>query len=227
MRIVLIIILDWDGTLVDSAGHIINSLVQAASEQGLVPPPDEAVRQIIGLGLPEAIRELYPEIDQAGVAALAQGYSAAYRASGTSLPPLFPGVLSTLEALSEHGCLLAVATGKSRRGLDRELSLRDMGRYFHATRCADETFSKPHPRMVEEILAVSCESPDQAVMVADTVFDMDMADSAGIRKVAVSYGAHPQHRLQACRPDLLVEDFSTILDWVIEQSWSSLEGESG
>lgn len=223
----MIIILDWDGTLVDSAGHIVDSMVGAALEQGLAPPSDAAIRQIIGLGLPEAIRALYPEIEQAQLRQLAQGYSVHYRASGASLPPLFPGVLATLEALSEHGCLLAVATGKSRRGLDRELKLRDMGQHFHATRCADETLSKPHPRMLEEILAVSCESPDQAVMVGDTVYDMDMADSAGIRKVAVTYGAHPQQHLAACRPDLLVEDFSTILDWVVEQDWSSLEGEGG
>jgi phosphoglycolate phosphatase len=213
----MIIILDWDGTLVDSAGQIVATMQAAAKLCGLPTPGAAEVRHIIGLGLPEAIVSLYPEIDLARREQLRASYSQCYRDSGLAPAPFFPGVLDTLQALLARGYLLAVATGKSRRGLDRELQLRQLDALFHVTRCADETTSKPHPQMLQEILQYAGKSSDQAVMVGDTVFDMTMADRAGVSKVAVSYGAHPVAALSATAPDLLVDEFSTILEWVLEQ----------
>lgn len=210
----MIIILDWDGTLVDSAGQIVATMQAAARDCGLQPKSSDAIRHIIGLGLPEAIEALYPGLEAARGAQLVESYSRIYRGSGMAPADFFHGVPETLEALLGEGYLLAVATGKSRRGLDRELGLRELGKMFHVTRCADETVSKPHPLMLQEILQYAGKSEQQAVMVGDTVFDMEMADRAGIRKVAVSYGAHPKETLLETRPDLLVDDFSTILDWV-------------
>ncbi len=211
----MIVILDWDGTLVDSAGQIVATMQAAASLCSLPACSDSEIRHIIGLGLPEAIKTLYPEQDQGQARRLQQAYSKCYRDAAMAPAPFFPGVMSTLQALLGHGLQLAVATGKSRRGLDRELQVRQLDDLFHATRCADESRSKPDPLMLRQILQQVGKTPEQAVMVGDTVFDMDMAQQAGMRKIAVSYGAHPESALIAASPDLLVDDFSTILEWIV------------
>ena len=210
----MIIVLDWDGTLVDSADAIVQCMSDAAASVGLPVPSPTAVRQIIGLGLPEAVRSLFPAGEQEQLAELTSAYSHHYRARPGDLPPLFPGVEQTLAALLDAGYLLAVATGKSRRGLDRELQRRELGDLFQVTRCADETASKPDPQMLVEILDEAGFGANQAVMVGDTEFDMLMARRAGVRKIAVTYGAHSRLQLSRCEPDLLVDEFSTILDWV-------------
>jgi phosphoglycolate phosphatase len=211
----LIIVLDWDGTLVDSADVIVQCMRDGAQSVGLVPPAPLDVRQIIGLGLPEAISALFPDVEPARMAQVGAAYSSNYRQSG--LPPLFSGVEDTLDGLLELGCLLAIATGKGRKGLDRELHRRGFEGRFHVTRCADETASKPDPRMLHEILQATGKRSEEAVMVGDTEFDMHMASRAGMRKVAVTYGAHSPAQLARCQPDLLVDEFSAILDWVSGQ----------
>ncbi len=211
----MIIILDWDGTLVDSAGQIVATMQAAAGLCSLPACSDSEIRHIIGLGLPEAIKTLYPRLDQGQVRRLQEAYSRCYRDAGMTPAPFFPGVIRTLHNLLGHGLQLAVATGKSRRGLDRELQLRQLNGLFHATRCADESRSKPSPLMLQQILRQVGKAPAQAVMVGDTVFDMDMARQAGMRKIAVSYGAHPKAALIAAGADLLVDDFSTILEWIV------------
>jgi phosphoglycolate phosphatase len=210
----MIIILDWDGTLVDSAGQIVATMQEAAIACALPPRNAAEIRHIIGLGLPEAIKFLYPELDAPQIQQMRDSYSVCYRESAALPPPFFPQVMETLEGMLARGYLLAVATGKSRAGLDRELSVRKLADLFHVTRCADETASKPDPLMLHQILHAADRRLDQAVMVGDTVFDMEMAQRAGMKKVAVTYGAHPQATLLATSPDLLVDDFSTILDWV-------------
>jgi len=210
----VIVVFDWDGTLVDSAGAIVCAMQQAARDVGLPPPTDDAVRFIIGLGLPEAVRHLYPQGDAAQWHALGQAYSRCYVEQTEQLPPLFPGALAALERLRADGFAVAVATGKSRRGLNRELAVRDMGHLFDLSRCADETRSKPHPLMLQEILADSGRHPREAVMVGDTLHDLQMAREAGVMEVAVSFGAHCRERLLDFGPDLLADDFCTILEWV-------------
>lgn len=184
----MIIVPDWDGTLVDSANQIVAATQAAADICGLEGRESDAIRHIIGLGLPEAIQALYPGIEPLLVEQMRDTYSRCYRDAGVEPAAFFPGVLKSLQSFLIQGYQLAVATGKSRRGQDRELQVRKLNTLFHVTRCADETFSKPHPRMLQEILHQAEKKPDQALMVGDTVFDMEMADRAGIKKVAVTMG---------------------------------------
>lgn len=212
----MIVVFDWDGTLVDSTGAIVRAMQGAAREVGLPPVVDEAVRFIIGLGLPEAVQHLYPDAETAQRCALCAAYSRRYVEQTEQLPPLFSGAMAALERLRSDGFATAVATGKSRRGLERELAARAMHGYFDLTRCADETRSKPHPLMLQEILAGSGRRPDEAVMIGDTLHDLAMARAAGVRSVGVSFGAHSRNRLQGFGPDLLADDFCTILEWVYQ-----------
>jgi phosphoglycolate phosphatase len=144
----MLIIFDWDGTLSDSATKIITCMQEAAVRVQLPVLGDEPIRNIIGLGLPEAIRRLYPDIDPAGVAAMQNAYSQVFVGSGQGEPPFFDGAREAVEGLLAQGHTLAVATGKSRKGLDRVLAESGWHRYFHTSRCADETASKPHPLML-------------------------------------------------------------------------------
>ena len=209
----MLFIFDWDGTLIDSTGHIIGAMQAAAQELQLPVLSAAEVQNIIGLGLPEAILALYPALDAAARHELKLGYARHYIALNEEPPELFPGVVPTLEQLKEEGHLLAVATGKNRRGLQRVLGQLDMLDFFHATRCADETQSKPHPQMLHELLAELATPVHHAVMVGDTEYDMAMAQDAGMARIGVDYGAHAAERLQRYEPDLILSDFAQLLDW--------------
>ena len=209
-----LVIFDWDGTLSDSVARIAISMQRAASDHALPVPAYDEVKEIIGLGLTEAVFRLFPEASREQVFALQTAYSQHYRSEDSSPCPFFPGVEATLGYLKSQGYALAVATGKSRAGLDRVLDSLDMQTFFHASRCADETLSKPHPLMLNELLAEFDLSADQAVMVGDTEFDMEMAVNAAMPRIAVSYGAHHVDRLRAFKPlaclDLFGEITSTL-----------------
>ncbi len=207
----MLFIFDWDGTLIDSEQRIVGAMQAAIAERALPPRSDDQARNIIGLGLPEAIRTLYPELSDAEREALRQGYVAHYLASDHEPCALFPGVLDTLHALREAGFRLAVATGKSRRGLDRVLGQLGMSGFFDATRCADETRSQPHPQMLHELLDELRLSRELAVMVGDTEYDLAMARAAGMSSVAVDYGAHAIERLLAYEPELVLSEFAQLL----------------
>ena len=209
----MLFIFDWDGTLIDSTGHIIGAMQAAAQELRLPVLSGAEVQNIIGLGLPEAILALYPELDTATRHELKLGYARHYIALNEEPPELFPGVANTLEHLKEAGHLLAVATGKNRRGLHRVLGQLDMLDFFHATRCADETQSKPHPQMLHELLAELATPVQHAVMVGDTEYDMAMAQHAGMARIGVDYGAHAAERLQRYEPDLMLSNFAQLLEW--------------
>lgn len=209
----MLFIFDWDGTLIDSTGHIIGAM-QAAAEALRFPVLDDAaVQNIIGLGLPEAILALYPELDDAARHELRLGYSSHYIALNETPPELFAGVADTLEHLKSEGHLLAVATGKNRRGLQRVLGQLDMLDFFHATRCADETKSKPHPQMLHELLVELATPVGQAVMIGDTEYDLAMAQTAGVACIAVDYGAHHVDRLLKYAPEMMLSNFSDLLSW--------------
>ena len=186
-----LVIFDWDGTVMDSTGRIIACMHQAGADLCLPVLEDDAVREIIGLGLPEALRTLYPGIDDDRLARMRERYAVHFVASEASPSRLYPGARETLAALRGAGLRLAVATGKSRKGLDRVWASSGLGDSFHASRCADETHSKPHPAMVTELLAELGVAPERALVVGDTSFDLQMARDAGVDRVAVSYGAHP------------------------------------
>ncbi len=184
----------------DSEARIVASALAAAADLGLPPLAPERVREIIGLGLPEAVARLYPEGDEAFSRAYMERYRHHFLVADPTPMPLFEGVEAVLRDLDAAGYLLAVATGKARRGLDRALAETGLGGLFVATRCADECFSKPHPRMLLELMDFTGAEPAQTLMVGDTEFDMAMAANAGVGAVAVSYGVHACERLRPHGP---------------------------
>jgi phosphoglycolate phosphatase len=210
-----LLIFDWDGTLVDSIARIVESMRVAADASGLPWRDDAEIKGIIGLGLPEAIATLYPELDDSRcIDAFRKRYGEHYSALESEPSPLFEGVAEALEAFRDEGYRLAVATGKSRRGLDQVLAGRGWLNYFDITRCADETASKPDPRMLQEILVHCGVTAERAVMVGDSPFDLRMAHRAGVDSVAVGYGAQPLAALLKESPKLAVERFEELRHWL-------------
>ncbi|WLH67292.1 HAD-IA family hydrolase [Pseudomonas sp. FP2309] len=209
-----LLIFDWDGTLANSIGRIVESMHVASTRSGFGLCSDLAVKGIIGLGLPEAIRTLYPDISDAELIVFREHYAEHYIALEAEPSPLFEGVVQSLEAFRVEGYHLAVATGKARRGLDRVLKAHGWENYFDITRAADETASKPHPLMLEQILAHCGVSPREALMVGDASFDLMMARTAGMDSVAVSYGAQSAEALQAYEPTVTIDHFSQLQAWL-------------
>ena len=213
-----LLIFDWDGTLADSIGRIVESMHVASERSGFELRDDFAVKGIIGLGLPEAIRTLYPQIDDDHLVAFREHYAAHYIAAEAVPSPLFEGVVESMEAFRADGYHLAVATGKARRGLDRVLKAHGWENYFHVTRAADETASKPHPLMLQQIVAHCGVRPEQALMVGDSSFDLLMARNAGMDSVAVSYGAQSIEALKAYEPRLAIDRFSELHAWLSQRA---------
>lgn len=209
-----LIIFDWDGTLMDSAAKIVRCFQAAASDVGVPVPPDAAVRNIIGLGLHEAMDMLLPGTDTATRMHVAECYRRHFLHVDQTEATLFPGVTEGLTRLGESGYRLAIATGKARRGLDRVLRDTATSHYFCSTRCADEAFSKPHPQMLHDILDFTGVSVERAVMVGDTTYDLQMAASAAMGSLAVSYGAHERERLLAHRPLACLDSFTEVCRWL-------------
>lgn len=210
-----LVVFDWDGTLVDSTQRIVDSMQQAAREVGLPPVPDADVQNIIGLGLPEALRTVWPGIQGDALAAMTTVYARFFVSDSQVGMGFFPGAERFLQDLLQRGHLLAVATGKSRRGLDRMLRDLKVGHLFAATRCADETRSKPDPLMLQELLAELGVAPAEALMVGDTTYDLDMAAAAGVASVAMGHGAHDEQRLLACRPLAICHSMRELNEWMV------------
>ncbi len=213
-----LLIFDWDGTLADSIGRIVTAMQVAAQRSGHPERDEDSVKGIIGLGLPEAILTLYPEMTDAQVVDFRQHYADVYITMDTEPSPLFDGVLESLEAFRAEGYRLAVATGKARRGLDRVLKAHGWEDFFDVTRAADETASKPDPLMLNQILAHCDVRPEHALMVGDATFDLQMARNAGIDSVAVGYGAQSMERLLAFEPRLAIDTFSQLHAWLGRQA---------
>ncbi|WP_437881154.1 HAD-IA family hydrolase [Pseudomonas sp. LRF_L74] len=210
-----LLIFDWDGTLVDSIGRIVSCMAHAASVCDVEARGDEAIKGIIGLGLPEAIATLHPELTGASaLEAFRQAYAERYILLDSEPSALFAGVEEGLDAFREAGYLLAVATGKSRAGLDRLLRARGWQDRFDITRCADETASKPDPLMLREILAHCSVPVERALMIGDSVFDLQMARNAGMDSVAVGFGAQPLEILNLHGPRLSIGAFGELRTWL-------------
>lgn len=207
----MLLIFDWDGTLCDSTHKIAHCMQLAAREVGLPVLPTEVIRNIIGLGMAEALAMLYPGITPSATQAMRDAYSCRYLECDATPSPFFEGVEETLNGLRDDGYTLTIATGKSRRGLDRVLKNMGLKGFFHGSRCADETESKPSPRMLVELMALFSRVVDESIMVGDTEYDMDMANRIGMARIAVSYGAHEAVRLQKYKPLLCVDRFPEIL----------------
>ncbi|MCO8163597.1 HAD-IIIA family hydrolase [Pseudomonas sp. 21LCFQ010] len=209
-----LLIFDWDGTLADSIGRIVAAMREAAITGDMPVRDDPAIKGIIGLGLPEAIRTLYPQISPNQLLDFRQRYADSYMAMDQVASPLFDGVLESMQAFREQGYRLAVATGKARRGLDRVLKAHDWLEYFDITRAADETASKPDPLMLHEIMAHCDVAPERSLMIGDSSFDLLMARNAGMHSVAVGYGAQSLDSLREYRPQLAIEHFSELRVWL-------------
>lgn len=206
----MLYIFDWDGTLVDSTARIVACLELAAQRCQLPVLSPESYQNIIGLGLVEACRVLYPQLHDEGIDALRQAYSEAFVAADSEPCQFFPGVAEVLQQLRAEGHQLAIATGKSRRGLDRGLGALDIGDWFVATRCADETRSKPHPLMLQQLLEETGFDASQAIMLGDTEYDLEMAQLAGMRSIAVTCGAHSEARLRKWAPAAVLPSLAVL-----------------
>ena len=207
-----LIVFDWDGTLMDSAGVIAASIQAACRDLGLAEPSEQAARHIIGLGLNEAIAHLLPALPAADYPRMVERYRHHYLGKDQDIP-LFSGAERVVHDLHAAGFLLGVATGKSRRGLDRVLDHTGLRAYFHATRCADECFSKPHPEMLEQLMDQLGATRQRTLMIGDTSHDLQMAQNAGVPSLAVSYGAH-------LRADLLTHTPLACVDSILEmETW--------
>lgn len=208
-----LIVFDWDGTLMDSEAKIVRCMQAAATDVGIADVGASAIRNIIGLGLTEAMHALYPDQTPERRAQLVERYRMHFLERDTTVMPLFPGVVQGLEHLRAQGYLLAIATGKARRGLNRVLDETGIQHFFSSSRCADETLSKPHPKMLHEILAETGIEPSRALMVGDTVYDMEMARQAQVAGLAVSYGVHARERLLECGAHACVDSFPEVCAW--------------
>jgi phosphoglycolate phosphatase len=195
-----LLVFDWDGTLMDSEARIVACMQAALVESALTLPTVDAVRDIIGLGLREAVRILVPGAEEGLVEQIFDGYRRHFFSDRVPDSTLFPGVEETLERLDRAGYLMAVATGKGRRGLDKVLDETRLGRYFVATRCADETYSKPHPEMLNQLIDYAGVSAAETVMIGDTEYDLQMALNSGTASIAVCYGVHAPERLRRFSP---------------------------
>lgn len=216
-----LLIFDWDGTLSDSIGRIVEAMRTAADLAGRPVRDELAIKGIIGLGLPEAIRTLYPDITANDLIDFRQHYADSYMAMDVEPSRLFDGVRESLEAFRAEGYRMAVATGKARRGLDRVLKAHGWMEYFDATRAADETASKPDPLMLNEILQHCGVAPEKALMVGDASFDLLMARNAGMDSVAVGYGARALDSLLQFEPALAINHFSELRAWLGTQTAES------
>jgi phosphoglycolate phosphatase len=206
-----LVIFDWDGTLADSTGRIVTAFQRAVEAIDAPPLTDEAIRGIIGLSLDRAIADLLPDAEAALHRALATEYQRQYFAIEEPVS-LYPVAEDLLRGLNEADCLVAIATGKSRRGLDRALAQTAAGDYFHCTWTAEESQSKPHPAMLEGILDYTGSRPSEAWMIGDTDFDLLMARNAGTHAIGITHGAHPRERLIAASPDWLVDHLAALHD---------------
>ncbi len=209
-----LVIFDWDGTLMNSEARIVTSIQTAADRCGFPVLSDHESKQIIGLSLDKAILGLYPDASDEQVQAMASAYTECFlEESEVEMVP-FDGAEALLLGLKSCGIKTAIATGKSRRGLDQVLSECGFGPYFDMTRTPVESASKPNPLMLEQILAELGVSVDNALMVGDTTFDLQMAANIEMDRVAMSYGVHAQHELEEHAPLAHFDSLQELHSWL-------------
>lgn len=208
-----LLVFDWDGTLLDSAAAIVVAIQSACRDLGLPVPPEQRARHVIGLGLHDALRHAAPDLPEDCYPQIVERYRFHYLSRDHELQ-LFPGAAALVAEMADAGFTLAVATGKSRLGLQRALQASGLGPFFDATRCADECHSKPHPQMLEELMDELSVPPERTLMIGDTTHDLQMAINAGVGSLAVSYGAHPGVDLEALAPLACVADVAEMAEWL-------------
>ncbi|MDB5749938.1 MAG: phosphoglycolate phosphatase-like protein [Ramlibacter sp.] len=209
-----LIAFDWDGTLFDSTQIIVRCIQRAVADVGGTVPGDREAAYVIGLGLAEALAHAAPDVPRERQAELGSRYRHHYLAHQNDLS-LFEGVLDMLQALRQRQHWLAVATGKSRRGLDDVLQSRQLRGVFDASRTADETAGKPDPRMLHELMREFGAEPARTLMIGDTTHDLQMARNAGCPSVGVSYGAHEPGAFAVLEPLAVVHSVRELHDWLL------------
>lgn len=211
-----LVIFDWDGTLMDSTQKIANCIRLSARDVGLPVPTFDEAKRIIGLGLDECMNVLFPQAQSHEKQAMIDRYKYQFVTGDQTEQTLFDGVAEGLAKLNETGVMLAVATGKSRIGLDRVMTITGVAQEFAVTRCADETRSKPHPQMLEEILEFTSIDLNKTVMIGDTSFDLEMAANAGVAGLGVTYGAHDLATLADCNNVGLLDSPTDMINWLLD-----------
>ena len=209
-----LIAFDWDGTLFDSTAIITRCIQEAVRDVGGTVPTQEAASYVIGLGLKQALAHAAPDVPQEKYALLGERYQHHYALHVSDLS-FFDGAIDMLHALKAKGHKLAVATGKSRRGLDESLKSAALKGLFDASRTADETAGKPHPRMLNELLAQFAVPAGRLLMIGDTTHDLQMAVNAGCPSVGVSYGAHDTASFAALGPRHIAHSVRELHDWLV------------
>ncbi|MCU7553955.1 HAD-IA family hydrolase [Alteromonas sp. ASW11-19] len=213
-----LVIFDWDGTVMDSAAKIIRCMQNAARHCEVPVPTDDEVAHIIGISLKPAIMQLFNTRDEALADRIVQAYKTEYLQQDVVPCPLFTGAEKLFDALRAANKTLAVATGKARRGLNRAWSNTGTGHYFATSRCADEANSKPSPDMLVQILEELNVSAADAVMIGDTVYDMQMAEAIGMDRIGVSYGVHAQVNLEKHKPEAIVHSLAELGELLLPAS---------
>jgi phosphoglycolate phosphatase len=211
-----LLVFDWDGTIIDSASTIAECIRDASRELGLEVPDHERASHVIGLGLHDAMRIAVPALPAERYPEFVASYRKHFLVRKDAMQ-LFGGMRELLEGLSRKH-LLAIATGKSRRGLDHELEFHQLKPLFAASRCADETNPKPHPAMLLELMTELEIEETQTLMVGDTSHDLEMARAAGVDALAVTYGAHPEGSLRACEPLNCISTVTELHAWLSENA---------
>lgn len=212
-----LVVFDWDGTLMDSTAAITRSIQAACREVGVAEPARAQAAYVIGLGLADALRHVAPDVSPADYDRIAQAYRRHYFAQARELV-LFDGVAWLLRELRERGMRLAVATGKSRTGLELALEQSGLRSMFDTTRTADETASKPHPQMLLEIMEELAADAGSTLMIGDTTHDLEMARNAGTAAVGVSYGAHRAEELACLQPLCVTDSVAGLRDFLLGRS---------
>ena len=208
-----LLVFDWDGTLADSTALIAGAIQQACRDMGLAVPDDTTARHVIGLGHRDSIQYVAPSLAPRKHAQFTERFGAHYMLGDAAIP-LFEGVPDMLAQLAARGHTLAVATGKSRRGLDRALAQHRIAHHFGVTRCADEGFPKPHPDMLYALMEQAAVAPEQTLMIGDTTHDLQLARNAGVDALAVAYGAHSTAGLAELSPLATVQSVPELRAWL-------------
>lgn len=212
-----LIVFDWDGTIMDSADHIVKCLQTALNDLELPEKNDDEIRNIIGLGLREALHVLCPTANDDELTALTDRYREHFFNQQTEPCELFPGARELIETLHAQDYYLAVATGKGRHGLDKVLAETGLGEYFPVTRCADESHSKPHPQMLLDIIDWYGVEATETIMIGDTDYDLQMANNAATHAIGVTYGVHEKQRLLDCQPLVCVDTIKDLRGWLLNE----------
>jgi phosphoglycolate phosphatase len=208
-----LLVFDWDGTLADSTAIIAAAIQRACADLRLPVPDDAAARFVIGLGLADAMRHVAPTLPPSEHPLLSERYREHYLARDPEIP-LFPGAREMLDELDARGFLLAIATGKSRAGLARALTQQGLTHRFVASRCADESFPKPHPDMLLSLMDRCGTLARETLMIGDTTHDLELARNAGTSAVAVSYGAHGAEGLAGYSPLATLASVAELRGWL-------------